>query len=86
MATAREQSQRDWTVGSSTPELILGCLQRIADATEKMAASYVALRNERDMYERMYREYFGANAAKQRQIASLRGVITRQKKQLAEAR
>jgi hypothetical protein len=37
MSTLREESTRDWTGSGSIDHIKAGCLQRIADATEKMA-------------------------------------------------
>lgn len=57
-----------------------GCMLRIADATEAMAknhltlqADYDYMRGERDRYRSLYNQ-------QQRQIAALRGHITRLKK------
>lgn len=86
MATARQQSRGDWTVGNSTPELTLGCLQRIADATEKMAASYDAMRVDRDGWKRWYEQERENVKAAENKIRSLRGVITRMKKQQEAAK
>lgn len=71
---------------TSHREMEIGCLQRIADASEKMAQSYTSLESNRDMYKRWYEDerirkehYIKSNAA-------LRGHITRLKKQLEAAR
>lgn len=58
----------------------LGCLMRIADASEKMASNYTQLQNEIDRYKRWYNEERDANEKLKRTISSLRGVITRLKR------
>lgn len=58
----------------------IGCLQRIADATEKMAQSYAALIEERDLYKRWYDEEERRRHSAERRIAALKGVITKLKK------
>lgn len=77
----REASKQNWTLTSNTIEEInSGSLQRIADATEKMAASYDSLRNERDRYKTWYEDRGRAIAYLNKRIAALRGVITKMKK------
>ncbi len=63
----------------SCAEINTGSLQRIADATEKMASSYDSLRNDRDMYCRWYKEGREAIAKLERRNAALKGVITKLK-------
>lgn len=65
--------------------IVGGSLQRIADATEKMAASYDALRNERDCYRQWYEEARANEKAYARQSRALRGVITRMKRKAARS-
>jgi hypothetical protein len=78
----REDSRRHWTSNSSAVDINCGSLQRIADAVEKMAASYDDLREDRDRY----REWNDANnkrlAALNRKVAAQKGVITKLKKKL----
>jgi hypothetical protein len=85
MATMREASRVDYTSGNTTEHLKLGALQRIADATENMAGNYTRLQSERDELRRLYRERGAEVDRLVRQIASLRGVITKQKKAAKEA-
>jgi len=67
--------------GEGTLENInTGTLQRIADATEKMASNYTFLQNERDKYERWFKGERAENARLYRRIAALQGVITHAKK------
>lgn len=58
----------------------IGCLQRIADATEKMAASYDRMREDRDTCKRMYQEAVAACERLRRSNAALRGCLRRMKK------
>lgn len=58
----------------------LGCLQRIADATEAMAANFIKLQNDVDYYKRRYTEESEAGQRLARRNAALRGVINRMKK------
>lgn len=80
MANFRDASRQDWASGSTNEDINAGSLQRIADATEKMAASYDAMRNDRDRYERWYKEERARCEKRDRQISALRGVITRLKR------
>jgi hypothetical protein len=86
--TYREESRKDWYREEGLPttdQLKLGCLQRIADATETMARRYSDLLYERDDYKKRYEGACLHNDASNRRIAALRGVITKLKKKL-EAR
>jgi hypothetical protein len=58
----------------------VGCLQRIADATEAMAKPFVNLVSERERYERYYKSEREDNKRLARRIAALQGVITKMKK------
>ena len=62
-----------------TEHVTTGCLQRIADATEKMAANYDQMRCDKEMYERRYRESQEAVARMRLSRSALRGVITKLK-------
>lgn len=84
--TYRIESHREWArPGELTPttdDLRLGCLQRIADATELMARRY------NDLLEDAQREKRRREEAEQRayrrlcQIRALKGVITKLGKQV----
>ena len=81
---ARTASKREWTVGSfyEAPTLAginMGSFQRIADACELMAKNHATLIEDKEMYERWYREGRDANAKLQRRVAAYKGVITRLK-------
>lgn len=80
MNTLKALSRKDWTGTGTVEEVNAGSLQRIADATEKMAASYDAMRDDRDKYERWYKDERARREKRDRQISALRGVITRLKR------
>lgn len=58
----------------------IGCLQRIASATEAMAQNYIQLQNDRDYYKRRYEQEAAACKRLVRSNNALRGVINRMKK------
>ncbi len=82
MKTLREHSRTGWTApdGATIEQINAGSLQRIADATEKMAASYDALREDRDRYQRFYKDGVLAIERRDLQISALKGVITKMRK------
>lgn len=84
MGTYREESKKEWTTvpidGTPTHEQIkIGCLQRIADATEKMAIRYTAMQDENDRLREVKKHLVTRLHLCYRQNAALRGVITRMK-------
>ncbi len=84
----REGSRADFNTAGWNPtiqEINTGSLQRIADASEKMAANWITLTTERDRYKQWYEN---ERDGRQRETArllnvirALRGVITRLKNQ-----
>lgn len=93
MGNFREESRLNWKpsggVIPSDPQLQVGCLQRIADAAEKLADGFNAVLKERDHYKaQSARNYqWGCEErekvlSRDRQIANLRGQITKLKKRL----
>jgi hypothetical protein len=80
MPTQREHSRKEWTSRDSIESINAGSLQRIADATEKMAGNFIALQNERDRYKGWFQQERSYKEACERQVRSLRGVITKLKK------
>lgn len=84
MATYREVSIQHWQAqGPSREEIQLGCLQRIADAAELMAVNYVQLQAEVQSLKRNVAKLEQQRQALKASNASLRGVITRLRGQLA---
>lgn len=59
----------------------LGILMRIADAAEKAAHNYDSLLNDRDLWQRRFREVESENRRLKRSNRALRGCISRMKKQ-----
>lgn len=83
----RAESRKNWYSTSESSltieEITLGCQLRIADATEAMAKNHVQLMKDRDQYKRWYDQKCEALAAAERSNTSLRGQITKLKKQIA---
>jgi len=80
MATFREQSKGNWEGAGTLEHINAGSLQRIADATEKMASSYTELElNYKSMRES--RDSWQKEAERlQRSNNALRGYLKRFKK------
>lgn len=80
MKTLRDCSRQDWTTPSGEiAHTNAGSLQRIADATEKIALNYESLLHERKMACDS-RDYWKARAMTwERRCRGLRGHITRLK-------
>ena len=78
-----EESKKNWyrSSGATTDDLKLGCLQRIAAATETMATEYNRLIRERDRLASRVRSLNSEVDRTARSNAALRGVITRMRKQ-----
>jgi len=83
MPTFIESSKGNWApIAGDNPtaeQIGVGCLQRIAAATEAMAQNYKNLQNERDRYEKWYRDELKTTARLQKSNAALRGHIKRLK-------
>lgn len=86
--TTREVSKVNWAAGTDgknipTAEAInIGSLQRIADATEAMAKRHLDLIDDRERFRKWFRDEEAENTKLNRRIFALRGVITRQRKQI----
>lgn len=59
--------------------LKFGCLQRIANASEKMAANYDSLIRDRDWYKKRYEEQQKEIQKLSRKISAYKGHIARMK-------
>lgn len=82
-ATYRDESRKGWYSPDENPttdQLKLGCLQRIADATEAMAKSHTRLMEERDRFERWYREERARAERLERSNRALKAWNTRYKR------
>lgn len=85
MKSFKDHSRIDWhnitrQKSPSMEDIQIGAIQRIADATEKMAANYIAIQEDRDRYKRWYNEQNDRIIGLSRRISALQGVITRLKK------
>lgn len=79
MSTCREKSKQDWFCDKDPGLIKLGCLQRIADATELMAINHQELVAERDRYQDLAKRNYEEMKRLERSNQALRGVITRMK-------
>lgn len=66
-------------------ELNLGCLQRIADATEKMASSYTNMEAERNRYRQWYQDKRDECERLAKTVIGLRGQLAKQVKRARNA-
>jgi hypothetical protein len=80
MATQRENSKQEWKGEGTLNDINAGSLQRIADATEKMAKNYVDLQNNLDSYKKLFEDRGGALDRMYRRNSALRGQITKLRK------
>lgn len=87
MSNQREASKKDWSCGERAriEEINSGSLQRIADATEAMAADYVWLRQQREYWEATAEARLERARALERRLSATRGVVTKLRKKIAEA-
>lgn len=82
----REATKVNWHLNQETgnypgdTNIQLGCLMRIADATEKMALNYVQMERELEWYSKKYEQQRIELDLMARKIAGLKGQITRMKK------
>lgn len=82
----RDKSRRNWKSDDSTTENIqLGCLLRIADATELMAKRHTDLIKELEWMSEVCQERGERIRQLERSLSEHKGQITRLKKQLAES-
>lgn len=80
MPTLREVGSKEWVAGEGLAYINAGNFQRIADACEKMCTNLNNLREERDRYERWFREEKKQRERSERHAIALRGVITKMRK------
>lgn len=80
----RQESRKNWgteTDGSlSHDQIKLGALLRIADALELVSKNHRNLIDERDRFEKYYREEQNDNQTQRRRVAGLKGYIRRLKR------
>ena len=87
----RAESRKDWQVTGigmqlSDAQLQIGCLQRIADATELMAKSYQGLINERNEARKSRDYWMDRSDQTDRRLSAAKGQITKLKKIIAAAK
>jgi hypothetical protein len=78
----RNGSKENWSSNSdglTIEQINAGSLQRIADASEKMAMNHDQLIRSRDYYKRAYESSMASVKSLERSNASLRGQITKMK-------
>jgi hypothetical protein len=88
----RELSKHDFVPSiADRDDIQIGCLQRIADASEVMAQNYGLIikaktqaESDRDKYLKWWREEQAKVNQRDRQISALKGVITRMKNKEAK--
>lgn len=80
MSDLRADSRKNYTGNGTTDHLNAGSLQRIADATERIAANYSEILEARDKFKRWYEEERDRRRKIERSNAALRGAITRLKR------
>lgn len=82
----QNESRKDYgrimpeSFGMTGEEIKVGCLQRIAAATEAMAKNHDQLVRDRDYYKKLADSRADSLNHAERRIASLKGVITKLKK------
>lgn len=79
MPTMRSRSKEEWQGEANREDINAGSLQRIADATEKMASSYDQIRTDRDYWKDAYERSEARYQNLKRSHAALRGQITKLK-------
>lgn len=86
MGTFIEESRKNWVPHAglqiSDEQLQIGCLQRIANATEAMAKYHTSLIHDLELYKKWYGERGQEIEELKRIISAQKGVITKLKKKL----
>lgn len=85
----KEQSRKDWVLSHSqdkadNEQIQIGCLLRIADASEAMAKNHNELISQRDMYQRWHQDAFARLQRSERRLAATKGVVTKQRRRIEE--
>lgn len=80
------ESKKGWYREDGAPnndQLKLGCLQRIATATELMAQQHATLVADRDRYKEWYEHEHTRRKGLELRLSAMRGVITKLRKKMA---
>lgn len=86
----RKESRSDWgkemaeKESLSVEQLQTGALLRLADATEMMAKNYTSMQANLDWYKNQSQERHDRILSLEKQVSSLKGVITKLKKKQAK--
>ena len=85
----KNASRRNWSTSTvnehgypGDENIKIGCMQRIADATEAMAKNHVQLQSDYDYMKGSRDHYRNLYETEKRRSAALRGVINKMKKKL----
>jgi len=76
----RESSKQHWESNDTDLHIKIGCLQRIADATEVMAKNHNQLISDLEMYKRWYNSEQKENTRLLNRVRALKGIITKLKR------
>ncbi len=83
----RSESRKDWfsLQGTLTDQQIqTGCLQRIADALEKIVPRYDAMQDSLALYKRWHEEEEARRKSCERRLSAMKGVVARLRKKKAK--
>lgn len=84
----KDQSKKNWGFNNdgimpkreiTNEEIQIGCMQRVADASEKMASNYTNMQDNLAWYKNRYEERGDAIRFMEKRIAALKGAITKLK-------
>lgn len=82
----REESKSNWGITidrqPTNEEIQLGAILRIANASEKMASNYIKMQQDLEWYRIRCKSLNETIGSRNRQIANLRGQITKLKKKM----
>ena len=84
MKRLKDLSRSEITVdnGFTDGNIKLSCLMRIADNTQMMASNFIKLQTDLEMYQRWYGNEVERVKSRDKTISSLRGQLTKLKKQI----
>lgn len=77
MTSMREASRKAWTSDDRIEHINGGSLQRIADATERMAAPYLEMLHDRDRLAKLVMERNEDIKRLERRLSAAKGLVTR---------
>lgn len=86
MANCKEASKKEWSTDKTYTSIAVGALQRIADATEKMASNYQRQQDDLEYYKKRTKDLAAERDACGRRRSALLSVITKLKNKNARLR